>query len=159
MKIISTEVKQLQPIETIALQHIGPYQQIGGVFEKLGAWAGTQGLWAQPQQPRMMGVYHDDPCTVPAAELRSDACLEALGDTQPGEGMRRYTIDGGKYMVMRVEVTMSEYSEAWMAVYETFNKNGYQYDARNHYEVYVSCAGDTQSPDAPWLVDLCIPTK
>ncbi len=157
MKINSTEIKNLEAIKTIALTHIGEYSGIAGAFEKLGAWAAANNLWAAG--PKMAGIYHDDPSRTPAEKLRSDACLEDLSGIEPGEGMHRHTIAAGKYFVMQVEVTMSEYGEAWQKAYATFNEKGYTYDNRDHYELYVSCAGDTQNPDAPWIVDLCIPAK
>jgi len=157
MKIISAEIKNLEPINTIAISHTGDYSGIAGVFEKLAAWAGANNLWAA--SPRMAGVYHDDPMHTPIEKLRSEACLENISGIEPGEGMQRYTITGGKYFVMQVEVTMSEYSAAWEKAYAAFEEKEYECDLRDHYELYVSCAGDTQDPDAPWIVELCIPTK
>jgi len=157
MKINSIEIKDLEPIKTIAISHIGDYSGIGKAFEKLAAWAGVNNLWAA--SPRMAGVYHDDPMNTPVEKLRSEACLEDVSGIAPGEGMQHYTIGGGKFFVMQVEVTMAEYVEAWQKAYNTFNEKGYEYDMRDHYELYVSCAGNTQDADAPWIVDLCIPMK
>ncbi len=157
MKILSTELKQLEPIKTVAITHIGAYAGIAGAFEQLAAWAGANNLW--PASPRMAGVYHDDPMHTPVEKLRSEACLENISGVEPGEGMKHYTISGGKYFVMQVEVTMAEYGEAWQQAYATFNEKGYGHDMRDHYELYVSCAGDTQDADAPWIVELRIPVK
>ena len=157
MKINSSEIKNLNPINTIAISHIGAYAGIAGAFEKLAAWAGANNLWAA--SPRMAGVYHDDPMQTPAEKLRSDACLENISGIEPGEGMKRYTISGGKYFVMQVEVTMSEYGEAWKKADEAFLEKGYENDMRDHYELYLGCAGDTQDADAPWIVEICIPVK
>lgn len=157
MKINSTEIRTLEPIKTIAISHVGEYSGIAGAFEKLAAWAGANNLWAAA--PKMAGIYLDDPMHTPTDQLRSKACLENLSDIKPSEGMEEYTISGGKYFVMQVEVTMSEYGEAWQKVYTLFNEKGYEYDTRDHYELYISCAGDTQDADAPWIVDLCIPAK
>lgn len=157
MKIISTEIKNLEPIKTIAISHTGNYAGIGDVFEKLAVWAGENNLWVA--SPKMAGVYHDNPMDTPMDKLRSEACLENLSDIEPGEGMKHYTISGGKYFVMQVEVTMVEYNEAWKQVYVVINEKGYECDMRDHYELYVSCAGDIQDADAPWIVNLCIPVK
>lgn len=157
MKMNSIEVKNLEPIKTIAISHIGPYSGICGAFEKLAAWAEANNLWAA--SPKMAGVYFDDPMHTPAEQLRSKACLENLSGIEPSEGMQHYTISGGKYVVMQVEITMTEYSEAWQKAYAAFNEKGYEYDMRDHYELYVSCADQTQDADAPWIVDLCIPAK
>lgn len=157
MKINSTEIKHLEPIQTIAVPHTGAYSGIGSAFEKLAAWAGENNLWVD--SPKMAGVYLDDPAHTPTEQLHSKACLEDLSGAEPGEGMERYTISGGKYFVMQVEIVMSEYSEAWENADSVFYKKGYEYDMRDHYELYVSCTGDTQDADAPWIVELCIPMK
>lgn len=157
MKINSADIKNLEPIKTITISHIGDYSGIGDVFEKLAAWAGVNNLWAA--SPKMAGVYHDDPIDTPVDKLRSEACLEDLSGIEPGEGMKRYTISGGKYFVMQAEITMAEYGEAWKKVYVDVSQKGYECDTRDHYELYVSCAGDTQNPDTPWIVNLCIPVK
>lgn len=157
MKINSTEIKNLEPIETIAISHIGDYSGIGETFEKLAVWAGANNLWSA--SPKMAGIYHDNPMNTPVEKLRSEACLENISGIEPGEGMKPYTISGGKYFVMQVEVTMSEYGEAWQKAYADANEKGYECDMRDHYELYVSCAGDTQDADAPWIVELRIPVK
>lgn len=157
MKINSTEIKSLQPIKTIGLTHIGDYQGIGSAFEKLSAWAGSNNLWVA--SPRMAAVYHNDPAKTPVDELRSMACLENLSNLQPTEGMDLYIISGGKYFVMQVEVTMAEYGDAWEKADATFLEQGYEWDSRDCYELYVSCKGDCQDPNSIWLVDICIPVK
>ncbi|WP_085537112.1 AraC family transcriptional regulator [Massilibacteroides vaginae] len=157
MKINCTEIKTLNPIKTIAISHLGDYSGIGGAFEKIAGWAAANNLWAAT--PKMAGVYHDDPLTTPVEQLRSEACLEDLADTTPGEGMKQYTISGGKYFVMQAEIVMAEFCEAWQKAYATVNEKAYQCDTRDHYELYVGCVGDEQDPDAPWIVEIRIPLK
>ena len=157
MKIISEETKQQQELKTICITHVGSYSGIAGAFAKLCTWATANNLWTK--SPKMSGVYLDDPSSTPEDKLRSKACLENLSDVELSEGMETYNISGGKYFVMQFELTMAEYGEAWQKAYTTFNERGYQYDTRDHYELYVSCAGDPQNADAPWVVDMCIPMK
>ena len=157
MKINSKEIKNLEPIKTIAISHIGDYVGIAGAFEKLAAWAETNNLWAA--SPKMAGIYHDHPDEVPVDKLRSEACLEDLSGIELGEGMKHYRISGGKYFVMQIEVTMAEYNEAWNKVYAILHERGHEIDTRDHYELYLNCAGGTQDADAPWIVELRIPVK
>lgn len=158
MKTNSTEIKNLEPLKTIAISHIGDYAGICSAFEKLAAWAEANNLWTA--SPKMAGVYHDHPKEVPVDKLRSEACLEDLFDIEPGKGMKHYMISGGKYFVMQVEVTMAEYNEAWNKVYVILHEHGHEIDdKRDHYELYISCVGDTQDADVPWIVELRIPVK
>ena len=157
MKINNTEIKNLEPIKTIAISHIGSYSGIAEAFEKLAAWATSKNLWVN--SPKMAGVYLDDPMSTPIEKLRSKACLENISGVESEEGVELYTISGGKYFVMQVEVKMSEYGDAWQKAYSTFNEKGYEYDFRDHYELYISCVDTTQGDDAPWIVEMCIPAK
>ncbi|MCC8153536.1 MAG: GyrI-like domain-containing protein [Tannerellaceae bacterium] len=156
MKINSTEIKNLEPIQTIAITHVGEYSGIGGAFEKLAAWADANNLWVN--SPKLTGIYHDNPMDTPVEKLRSDACIENLSGIQPGEGMKEYTISGGKYFVMQVELSMPEYYEAWQKAYTAVTEQGYECDMRDHYELYVTCC-DMEDPNATSIVDLCIPVK
>lgn len=157
MEILNQGVRELTPIQTIAITHFGDYTGIGNAFECLAAWAGKHNLWIH--SPKMAGVYHGDPTTTPTEKLQSEACLENLSSMEPDEGMKHYTISGGKYFVLQVKITMAEYGKAWEEAFALFNKAGYARDSRDHYELYVSCAGNTQDADAPWIVNLCIPAK
>lgn len=158
MKINSSEITNIEPIKTIAVSHIGDYAKIGSAFEKLTTWASANNLWAAA--PRMAAVYHDNPQEVAPDNLRSDACLEDLSGIEPAEGMRTYTLSGGKYYIMQVEVVMDEYYEAWQKAYATLKEQGHECDTRDHFEIYVSCSSnDVHDPNAAWVVDLCIPVK
>lgn len=157
MKIITTEVKELDPIKTVSVSHVGDYMLIYKAFDKVFSWAETNNLWTG--SPKMMGVYQDDLNKTPIQELRSKACLEDQKGTQLDEGMEHYTISGGKYFVCKVEVMFPEYPSAWQKAYSLFNEKSYEYDSRDHYELYVSCAGDPRDEATLWEADLCIPMK
>ena len=157
MRIISTEIKNLEPIKTIAVSHKGDYTAMGTAFEKLCMWAGENNLWNAA--PKMAGVYHDDPANTAVENLRSEACIEDLAGTELGEDMKQYAISGGKYFVMEAELSMTECWEAWQQAYAAFNEKGYEYDMRDHYDIYLSCTGNMEDPDANWIVNMCIPAK
>lgn len=157
MKIINTEVKNLETISTFAIHHTGDYREIGMAFKKIDEWAGANDYWTKG--PRMAGVYHDNPAEVPAEKLRSSACLEDMGGMEPTEGMERYEISGGKYLVMTAEVIMAEYGEAWCKVYTAVVERGLEFDSRDQYELYISCVDSTQGEDAPWVVEFRVPVK
>jgi AraC family transcriptional regulator len=55
------------------LEHRGDYHAIGKTFEKLTAIAGPRGLLGP--EARSIGIYYDDPESVPAKDLRSLAAI------------------------------------------------------------------------------------
>lgn len=156
MKINTKEIKDLAPIKTVAILHVGDYSGISKTFAKLGEWAGKNNYWSA--EPRMMGIYHDDPERVAPEQLRSHACLEDKG-FEHSEGIERYEITGGKYFIMNAELTMAEYGDVWQIAYDAIAKQDLECDMRDHYELYISCVDGTQGEDAPWIVDFCIPVK
>jgi predicted DNA-binding transcriptional regulator YafY/DNA gyrase inhibitor GyrI len=157
MKINSIEIQNVEPVNVIALTHVGDYSGIGAAFSRLAEWAGKNNYWTKG--PRMIGIYHNDPSTTPPEKLRSSACLEDMGGMEPGEEMSRYTVSGGKYLVMNAEVTMAEYGAAWQKIYSEIGARGLQCDDRDHYELYISCVDSTQGYDAPWIVEFRVPVK
>lgn len=157
MKITNIEIKTLEPIQTISVHYTGPYAGISASFQKLGQWAGQNEYWAK--EPRMIGIYHDDPSQVAPDKLRSSACLEDKGGMEPASGMERYRVSGGKYMVMTAHVTMPEYREAWIKAYEAVAESGLERDMRDHYELYLGCVDESLGNDSPWAVEFRIPVK
>jgi predicted DNA-binding transcriptional regulator YafY len=157
MKVNSIEVKTLEPIETIALHHTGDYAGIGAAFGQLAAWATANNYWTL--SPRMIGIYHDSPASTAPDRLRSSACLEAKDGMEPARGMERYTVSGGKYLVLNAEVVMAEYGAAWEKIYAEVASRGLKEDTRDHYELYLSCVDSTQGEDAPWMVEFRVPVK
>lgn len=71
------EIEARPELRVAAVRHVGPYAQVAAAFQKLGELAGRAGLFAEAMRtreaPKMVGLYHDDPESVPATELRADA--------------------------------------------------------------------------------------
>ncbi|MGB7318724.1 MAG: GyrI-like domain-containing protein, partial [Planktotalea sp.] len=81
-----------------AHKHIGLYTTISQSFEQLGAVFTARNLW--PQARGMVAVYHDDPNTVAAAELRSHAGVEVGPDFEMPEELEEVTIKSGETAVL-----------------------------------------------------------
>lgn len=157
MKIINIEVKNIEPVNVVAVNHTGDYSGITAAFGRIAEWATATDYWAKG--PLMIGIYHDDPASVPVDKLRSTAALEDKGTSALAPGMERYTVSGGKYLVMTAEVTMAEYGEAWQKIYGEVHSRGLKEDARDHYEIYLSVVDQTQGDDSPWIVEFRVPVK
>lgn len=92
--MFEVEIKSIPAIRFAHQHHTGPYMELGPVFERVMALAGEQGLFGP--QTQIMALYYDDPHTVEASALRSDAGLSIseaanvkeplqVGDIAPGE--------------------------------------------------------------------------
>ena len=148
-----------QPDRFVAtMRHVGPYPEIGKVFEKFMGWAGAKGLLQFPTT-EMLAVYHDDPSTVDASKLRSDVCITVPKGTEVDGEVKTMTIPGGAFAVAHVEIDATEYGAAWdKLIGEWMPANGATADAsRMCYELYLN--DPEQHPEKKHIVDICEPVK
>ena len=91
---MNATIETMPEMKVATVHHVGPYNQIGEAFARLGPLAG--GLIGAPGT-MMVGIYHDDPESVPAAELRSDAGLVVPATANVPAGLDTTTIPAGRY--------------------------------------------------------------
>ena len=146
-----------QPERFVAyMRHVGPYPEIGKVFEKFFAWAGPKGLLQFPNT-EMLAVYHDNPETVDESKLRSDVCITVPVGTEVDGDVKTMTIPGGAFAVAHVEIDVTEYGAAWDKLMgEWMPANGATPDAsRMCYELYLN--NPEEHPEKKHIVDICEP--
>jgi AraC family transcriptional regulator len=94
-KTMEATIETMSEMTVAALRHLGPYNRINETFARLGPLAaplmGVAGV-------KMIAIYHDDPESTPAAELRSDAGLVVPTGTPIPAGLTSQTIAGGRYV-------------------------------------------------------------
>jgi len=153
----SVEVKEMPEMHVAYVRHIGPYNQIGGAFEKLMKWAGPRGLVNFPKTIELT-VYHDSPDITEESKLRSDACITVpIGTKVEGE-VGTMTVPGGKFAVAHVEIRHDQFGEAWDRLMgEWFPQSGYQPDDRMCYEICLN--NPEQHPERKFIVDICEPVR
>lgn len=95
MTMYEVEIVDVAPLRVAALQHRGDYQLMSRAFEQLAAIAATQGFFTD--QTRTMGIYHDDPKSVPEADLRATACMTVPDDWMAAGEIEEARIEGGRY--------------------------------------------------------------
>jgi AraC family transcriptional regulator len=89
------ETITLPKLRVAAIEHRGDYQLTGRCFERLMAVAATTGLLTR--ETRTIGIYHDDPESVPQERLRSTACITVSGDWVPSGELAEAHVEGGRY--------------------------------------------------------------
>lgn len=96
MKVI---LRRIKPIRAAYLRHVGPYEDTKKTWSEL-----TAQLSADKQIDRrsvFIGIGHDNPSTVPAEELRYDACVKVDEAYEPKKPVELQTIPGGDYAVVK----------------------------------------------------------
>ncbi|MCU0886411.1 MAG: AraC family transcriptional regulator [Rubritepida sp.] len=137
-----------------ALPHRGPYDHIGPLFDRLGAWAGGQGLVGP--ETRFIAVYLDDPVSVPDAELRSMAGLTVPRGTPIEPGMEVLEIPVLRCARLRYQGPYAEMEAAYDWLYGSWlPASGEQPGDHPVFEEYLN---DCRTlPPAEWLTDILLP--
>lgn len=149
------EVKQMPAFKVIYTRHIGEYDQIGTVYEKLYKWAGARELINE--DTRMMTIYHDDPKVTEQSKNQQSACLIIDQDIKAEGEFGNLDVAAGKFAVGRFEIGMHEFKAAWDGVFLWISENGFQPDDFAPYEIYYN--NKDQHPEQKFIVDICIPVK
>jgi AraC family transcriptional regulator len=149
-------VKEMPAMDLIYCRHTGPFDQIGGAYEKLFKWAGPRGLLRFPDT-KTLTVYHDDPKVVDIEKLRQSACITVDEDARPEGEFGKMHLPGGKCVVGRFKVKPHQFGEAWDAVCRWMADSGYQPSDGYPYEYYPEEHTDENPPT--FTVDICVPVK
>lgn len=114
----------LGPLRTFSFPHVGPYHEIGPVFEKLAKWASAHGVPIQD----CVGIYYDDPDSTPAAELRADAALLLPDGYEPPieeDGPALGEIPAQTYVKATHTGSYEGLGDAWAAFMRAIAAEGY----------------------------------
>jgi AraC family transcriptional regulator len=93
---MKVDIQTLPDQRVAALSHTGPYNTISAAFARLSAIAGPAGLFGHPGAA-MVAIFHDDPETRPAAELRSDAGIVVAAQMALPEPLHEVRLPAGRY--------------------------------------------------------------
>lgn len=98
----------------VGLPHHGSYQEIGQAFQRLCVIA--HGLGLDPDTP-MIGLYYDDPDSVPTTQLRSFAALEIDAGVQASAPLELRATPGGPAVSIVHKGPYAELSSAYDWLY------------------------------------------
>lgn len=150
----AVEIRDLQAHRVAGIRHSGPYQHIGGAFERLMVRAGALGLMGP--ETLSVGIYYDDPGTVAAKDLRSDACLTVPGSFAGAEELRVFDLAGGRHAVLRFQGPYAELEKPYNWLYRDWlPKSGEIAADRPPFEIYLNDC--RVLPPSEWLTDICLP--
>jgi AraC family transcriptional regulator len=136
------------------ITHLGPRNMVGEAFRRLAAIAGPAGLLSNPGAT-MVAVFHDDPETTPAAELRTSAGVTVPDQcTLPAE-LSELRIQAGKYARATHHGHYAGLGDSWDKLMgQWLPTSGYRVADRFSYEAYR--VADHSRPDS-LETDLYVP--
>ncbi|MCC5024865.1 MAG: AraC family transcriptional regulator [Candidatus Synoicihabitans palmerolidicus] len=101
----------LPPQNAACLRHIGPYDQCGPTWARLGDLLGATGEIEIGST--FIGISYDDPEFTPSSEIRSDAGVSVPSDFIPHDGLTVREIAGGEDAVLTYEGPYSRLRRAY----------------------------------------------
>lgn len=129
-------IERLQ-LRAAALRHVGPYSQIGPVFDKLCGIAVVSGWFSLPEACTLLMTY-DCPDTVSATELRSDAAVVVGPDSVLPVDVDELIIPAGRYVRGVYIGPYSGLADAWREFSDAIRGAGHVVNGTTAMEVYVS---------------------
>ena len=153
--MIPTLVHQ-ERLRAACLLHRGPYQKIAETFARLEPIAEAAGLFDSP--PQLIAIHHDNPTTVPASDLRSDAGLLIAESTVVPDGLTEVFLAAGSYAHARHLGPYDTLPSTWARLKEFVSVgNGPRRGNGPGYEIYRNNPMTAAPKDL--LTDVFIPTS
>jgi AraC family transcriptional regulator len=151
---MDVKIKELKEMRVAALRHVGPYNRISEAFARLGTIAGAAQLFGP--EAAMLALYHDDPETTPASELRSDAAVVISAQAKVPEGLSEQRLPGGRYACTTHVGPYEQLGDVWgRFMSQWLPASGERMQNSASFEIYRNMPGEV--PKEQLITDLYIP--
>ena len=115
------EIVILPRLRVASIQLRGSYQLASRAFERLMGIAATTGLLTP--DTRSIGVFYDDPASVPEAELRAAVCVSVPDSWTSSGELTESHIEGGRYARIIHTGSYAELKTAYDWLYQAWLPN------------------------------------
>lgn len=150
------EVKEMPALNLIGIKHMGKFDEIGLVYDRLMRWAGPVGLLNNPEM-KAVTIYHDDPKVTELSKVRQSACITINQAVNTEGEVSKVSTDKGRYAVGRFEIQVNEFEQAWNSMGVWVAESGYENRDAAYYELYHN--DHKTHPEQKFILDICIPVK
>ncbi|PWL40519.1 AraC family transcriptional regulator [Flagellimonas aquimarina] len=149
------EIKETSELNLAGVTHVG-VNGIESAFEKLTKWATPKGLLKNPEN-KMGRVFYDSFKVTAPNKVRMGIFLIAHEPFETEGEIHKLTIDKGKCIVGRFEITPDEFEKSWTGLFLWMNEHGYKKSIENPFEIYHN--DFREHPEHKFVVDLYIPIE
>ena len=132
--LVNVTITSFDALRVAAVRHVGPYHTISEAFGRLGRIAGP--LFGTPGAT-MIALYHDDPDSTPADQLRSDAGVTVPEGTPLPEGVVEIRIPASRYAQYVHEGPYATLGDSWSRLLgHWLPASGHRLADRPSFEIY-----------------------
>lgn len=151
---MNVEIQASSARRVAALAHQGPYDTIGLAHARLGKIAGPAGLLADPGA-RAIGIFRDNPDTVPAARLRSAAGIFVSPDASIPVSLLEIVLPAGRWASTLHRGSYSGLGDAWRGfIKHWLPQSGHRMAPTDCFEIYLDTPGKV--PEDQLRTQLCL---
>jgi AraC family transcriptional regulator len=149
-------IKTVPKMTVLTVEHTGSYMEIGKAFETLYGWMGSRNL-IRPDM-RSVGIYFDDPTSVPEEQLRSAAGIVANQSFSVESPLKYKEISAGTYAMLQHKGPYADMRAAYLWLYgEWLPKSGREAADAPIFEEYLNSPRDTAPTEL--MTDIYLPLK
>jgi AraC family transcriptional regulator len=148
-------IETVAPLRVAFVRHVGPYDQVRPVFERLAVWAAARAL---ELEPLFLGLAHDNPRITPAAQLRFDCCIEVTANVRGESDVGVTEVCGGEYATAVHRGPFDRLAEtyAWLAL-DFMPREGRSMRKAPCVEIYLT--PPERTPPAELLTEVLVPVR
>ncbi len=150
---MNVRVEQMQGMRVAFMRHVGPYNEVGPLWQKFMGWAFSRGLFGNG---KILGICHDDPDVTPPEKVRYDACIQVDGSFEPEGDIGVQEVAGGEYAVATHEGPHENIGTTYGALLGQWLPTHNREPGKSPcFEIYLNNPQDTKPEDL--LTDVYVP--
>ena len=149
-------VKELPEIKLAGISHVGEFEKMGDMYQRLMEWGHRKEVWATSNF-KALTLYHDNPNVTQTPKLRFSACATIGKDIKADGEIRPITLRKGIYAVGHFEIAAEEISRAWKGMCLWVIENGHEFRDGDYFEMYHN--DHRTHPGQKFILDICIPLE
>jgi AraC family transcriptional regulator len=156
VKMYDVEIAPFEAVRLAAVSHRGDYQEINRAFERAMVWATARGL--MEPTTRSIGIYYDDPVTIPMKDLRSEAGLVVAESATLDGDVHEIRIPSMRCASVLHKGPYAELETPYRYLFrEWLPKSGEEAGDHACFEEYLNNPRDL--PPSEWLTRISLPLK
>ncbi len=149
-------VKELQEIKLAGIMHIGEFDKIGNMYQRLIEWGNKKEMLSLSDF-KAITIYHDNPNITQISKVRYSACITINKEFKTEGEIRPLTIQRGNYVIGNFEIEAKDFPKAWESMCIWVLDNNYRFRDGDYFEVYLN--DHKTHPEQKFIVDICVPIE